>query len=131
MTSRSSLLGNSARSPRFDTGLVALGIPKHRGPIAAHPLLSKGPDKTHWEVIALRREAIAMAVTSVCLLGASACQRPASDEEPRASSPASSGQPVHPSVPGRNIPCPREGGLDKAGYPCEPPASGADPKGKP
>lgn len=27
----------------------------------------------------------------------------------------------HPAVPGRTTPCPREGGLDKAGYPCEPP----------
>jgi hypothetical protein len=79
----------------------------------------------------LREEAIAMALTGVCLVGASACQGPASDPEPRASSPASSAKPVHPSVPGRNIPCPREGGLDKAGYPCEPPNPSADPKGKP
>ena len=91
----------------------------------------KGSDRMRWQVTALRREAIALALTGVCLMGASACQRPASDQEPRGeSSPASSSKPVHPSVPGRNIPCPREGGLDKAGYPCEPPA-GADPKGKP
>jgi hypothetical protein len=80
----------------------------------------------------LRREGIAIVLTGLCLVGASACQRAASDREPGGSSPASSdtGKSVHPSVPGRNIPCPGEGGLDKAGYPCEPPASGADAKGK-
>ena len=56
----------------------------------------------------MRREAIAIALTGLCLVGASACQRPGSDQEPRGeSSPASAGKPVHPSVPGRNIPCPQ------------------------
>ncbi len=31
----------------------------------------------------------------------------------------------HPAVPGRTMPCPREGGLDKAGNPCEPPTAAA------
>jgi hypothetical protein len=77
------------------------------------------------------REGIVIALTGVCLVGASGCNRPASEKELRGTGPANSetAKPVHPSVPGRNIPCPREGGLDKAGYPCEPPA--ADPKGKP
>jgi hypothetical protein len=75
------------------------------------------------------KEGIAVALTCVCLVGASACHRP---EGVRGSSATDSdtAKSVHPSVPGRNIPCPREGGLDKAGYPCEPPAPGAASKGQ-
>jgi len=77
---------------------------------------------------------ILIALMGLCLIGTAACQRrPSSDPAPRGSNPASSetAKSDHPSVPGRNIPCPREGGLDKAGYPCEPPAPKADPTGKP
>ena len=83
----------------------------------------------------LRRlnEKMGVALTVLCLVGVPACKRPASEQELRGSSPTNSetAKPVHPSVPGRNIPCPREGGLDKAGYPCEPSTPSADPKGKP
>ena len=73
-----------------------------------------------------------VALTSLCLVSASACKRPASEQELRGSSSTNTekAKPVHPSVPGRNIPCPREGGLDNAGYPCEPPSPHADSKGK-
>jgi hypothetical protein len=73
---------------------------------------------------------MAFALTALCLVGVSACQRPASEQEPRGSSPTNTetAKPVHPSVPGRNVPCPREGGLDNAGYPCEPNPSGAASK---
>ena len=79
------------------------------------------------------REGIAIALMGLCLVGTSGCKRPASEQELRGSNPTDSetSKSVHPSVPGRNIPCPREGGLDKAGYPCEPPASNAASKGKP
>jgi hypothetical protein len=82
----------------------------------------------------LLSKGIVIPLMGLCLVGAAACQRrPSSDPEPRASSPASSetAKSDHPSVPGRNIPCPREGGLDKAGYPCEPPAPRPHPTGKP
>jgi hypothetical protein len=74
---------------------------------------------------------MAIALTAFCLVGVSACNQSASEQEPRGSRPANSetAKPVHPSVPGRNIPCPREGGLDNAGYPCEPNPSGAASKG--
>ena len=74
---------------------------------------------------------IAVATTVLCLIGLSGCKRPASEQEPRGSSPTNTeaAKPVHPSVPGRNMPCPREGGLDNSGYPCEPNPSGAAPKG--
>ena len=78
---------------------------------------------------------IAIALTTLCLVGVSACKRPAAEQELRGSSPTNSetakpvAKPVHPSVPGRNVPCPREGGLDNAGYPCEPNPSGAVSKG--
>ncbi len=79
------------------------------------------------------KEGIVVGLAGICLVGASACKRPASEQELRGTSSPNSetAQSVHPSVPGRNVPCPREGGLDKAGYPCEPPAPSADPKGKP
>jgi hypothetical protein len=73
---------------------------------------------------------MAVTLTALCLVAVPACKRPASEQAPRGSSPTSSEtakpKPVHPSVPGRNIPCPREGGLDKSGNPCEPPAPSAD-----
>jgi hypothetical protein len=74
---------------------------------------------------------LAVALTALCLVGVSACKRPASEQELRGSSPTNTetAKPVHPSVPGRNVPCPREGGLDNAGYPCEPNPSGAVSKG--
>jgi hypothetical protein len=73
------------------------------------------------------KQGIAIATTSLCLVGASACHRP---EGIRGSSGTNTdtAKPVHPSVPGRNIPCPGEGGLDKSGYPCEPPAASAAAK---
>jgi hypothetical protein len=77
---------------------------------------------------------MAIALAALCLVGVPACNRPASEQELRGSSSTTSSEvakPVHQSVPGRNMPCPREGGLDKAGYPCEPPTPSADPKGKP
>jgi hypothetical protein len=79
------------------------------------------------------REGIVIALMGLCLVGAFGCKRPASEQGLRGSSPRDSepAKPVHPSVPGRNLPCPGEGGLDKAGYPCEPPTPSADPKGKP
>jgi hypothetical protein len=58
------------------------------------------------------------------LLGLGACDQQPSrgDRAPKSSDgsdiPASS--PAHPSVPGRTEPCPRPGGLEKSGYPCEP-----------
>lgn len=84
-------------------------------------------------VSSVPREWIAIALTGLCLVGMSACERPASEQDLRGTSPGDSetAKSVHPSVPGRNIPCPREGGLDKAGHPCEPSASSAASKDKP
>jgi hypothetical protein len=67
-------------------------------------------------------KAIAIALTCVCVIGASACNRPAWQQHTRDNQPthAKARPSVHPSVPGRNFPCPREGGLNNAGYPCEP-----------
>ena len=74
---------------------------------------------------------MAIALTAFCLVGVSACGRPAAEQELRGTRPTNTetAKPVHPSVPGRNTPCPREGGLDNAGYPCEPSPSGAVSKG--
>jgi hypothetical protein len=75
---------------------------------------------------------LAIALTALCLVGVSACNQPTSKQEPQGSHSTNTGpaaQPVHPSVPGRNTPCPREGGLDNAGYPCEPNPSGTTSKG--
>ena len=68
-----------------------------------------------------------IAITGLCLVGASACNR---SEEMRGSRGMNTetAKPVHPSVPGRNIPCPGKEGLDKSGYPCEPPAASAASK---
>jgi hypothetical protein len=73
------------------------------------------------------KQGIALAMTGLCLVGASACNR---SEGIRGSSRTNpeTGQPVHPSVPGRNLPCPGAGGLDKSGYPCEPLAGSAASK---
>jgi hypothetical protein len=58
------------------------------------------------------------------VLGLGGCdQQPSRGDRARKSSdrseaPASS--PAHPDVPGRTEPCPRPGGVEKSGYPCEP-----------
>jgi hypothetical protein len=72
------------------------------------------------------KQGIAIGITGLCLVGASACNR--SEEIRGSGTDTETAKPVHPSVPGRNTPCPGKGGLDKSGYPCEPPAASATPK---
>jgi hypothetical protein len=69
---------------------------------------------------------LAVPLVVVCVLGLAACnQRPARGA--RVPSNAGGAQvtaapsPVHPDIPGRTEPCPRAGGLQMSGYPCEPP----------
>ena len=71
------------------------------------------------------KQGIVISMTGLCLVGASGCHRP---EGMRSGTNTETAKPVHPSVPGRNVPCPGEGGLDKSGYPCEPPAGSAASK---
>lgn len=70
----------------------------------------------------IRRLAIPAMV--ICLVGAAACGRQPDGGRPVAKRSATTQPfahvPVHPDVPGRTEPCPREGGLEKSGYPCEP-----------
>ena len=66
---------------------------------------------------------IAIPAMVMCLMGAAACNRPPDrgQSAPRSSSGVQwAHNPVHPDVPGRTKPCPRAGGLEKSGYPCEP-----------
>jgi hypothetical protein len=62
-----------------------------------------------------------MAMWLVCVAACDQQPNPG-QPQPKASGGAdtSAGAPVHPDVPGRTEPCPREGGLEKSGYPCEP-----------
>lgn len=60
---------------------------------------------------------MAIALAALRLIGVPACKRTASERERRGSSSTTSSEvakPVHPSVPGRNIPCPR-GGIGQGG----------------
>ena len=77
--------------PRLDPWLAARESPQDRGLITAQPLLfdRRGIRQDSLGGTRLRREAIAIGLTGWCLV-ASACQRPASDQEPRGSSPARS-----------------------------------------
>jgi len=66
---------------------------------------------------------MAVALIALCLVSASACdQKPSAVERKEGASDAADGRlsQGHPAVPGRTMPCPRRGGLDNAGYPCEP-----------
>jgi hypothetical protein len=65
---------------------------------------------------------VGLAVLSLVVLG---CERSdlAGERAPRTRSepPATAATPAHPDVPGRTEPCPGgPGGLNAAGYPCEP-----------
>jgi len=66
---------------------------------------------------------VGLAGLSLVALG---CERSdtAGERAPRTGSSATSAPPAHPDVPGRNEPCPGgPGGLNSAGYPCEPPTA--------
>jgi hypothetical protein len=66
---------------------------------------------------------VGLAGLSLVALG---CERSDTAEEraPRTGSPATAAPPAHPAVPGRTEPCPGgPGGLNAAGYPCEPPTA--------
>jgi len=68
---------------------------------------------------------VALAGLSLVCLG---CQRSKAAGErgqrTGSESPATASPPAHPAVPGRTEPCPGgPGGLNAAGYPCEPPAA--------
>jgi hypothetical protein len=69
---------------------------------------------------------VALFLILACVVGESACDQKANRSEQgekasdRAKTETPASGPVHPSVPGRTVPCPREGGMDKSGYPCEP-----------
>lgn len=63
------------------------------------------------------RDAFVITVLSICLTLSVACNREPTSERSGVDSRPSAG---HPAVPGRTMPCPGPGGLDKAGNPCEP-----------
>ena len=66
---------------------------------------------------------VGLAGLSLVALG---CERSdtAGERAPRTGSPAAAAPPAHPAVPGRTEPCPGgPGGLNAAGYPCEPPTA--------
>lgn len=70
------------------------------------------------------REGIVVALAGLSLVGLG-CERSdtAGERGQRtgSQSPAAAPPPVHPAVPGRTEPCPGgPGGLNAAGYPCEP-----------
>jgi hypothetical protein len=128
LPSRSLILGNSGHPLQSDTAIAGW-----RCECCGRPSGTSFAPVDATGVSSVLREWIAIALTGLCLVGMSACKRPASEQDLRGASPGDSetAKSVHPSVPGRNIPCPREGGLDKAGYPCEPSASSAGSKDKP
>jgi hypothetical protein len=73
------------------------------------------------------RADIVIGLVSLSLV-ASGCERSetAGERAPQtgSGSPATASPPAHPDVPGRTEPCPGgPGGLNAAGYPCEPPTA--------